>query len=130
MADDERNIIDEEDAEAQRSRAAPLPIDWKIGATGQTVGRDALIQAPNARQLRVFQNKRVRTCGDCKFLRQDAFQKPKGMLSGFMRGVWEMWGTSPSKYLADRPDKLGRCAQDPDLVVGPSSLACDHYRAK
>lgn len=128
MADDERNVIDEEDVYAQQERAAPLPIDWKTG--GQVIAREQLIRKPTARQAQVFASARVRTCADCKFFRHDALQKPKGLVRGFMHRLWEEWGTKGSNFLGDRPDRMGRCAQDEELVTGPSSLACDHYKPK
>lgn len=126
MADDELNVIDEEDAHAQRTRGG-VPVTWQAGGTSQVVGRDMLVQKPTARELKVFQNKRVRTCATCKHFAQ-AHMKPQ--LGGFMRRLWEEWGPGGHRYVGDRPDRLGRCREDAELAVGPNSLACDHYNPK
>lgn len=128
MADDERNVIDEEDVLAQLSRGA-VPVQWKSGPTGEVVGRDMLIHQPTRSQVNLFSQSRIRTCGGCKHFAHEHFQQ-KDIKRGFLTALWEEWGPNGHKYVGDRPDKLGRCKQDSSLAVGPSSLACDHYKAK
>lgn len=126
MADDSSKPVDEEDAMVQRAIADMhgLPLDYRAG--GQTVAQSSLIAAPDARQLRVFQNSRVRTCGSCKHFDNANFIKVAG---AFMKKLVHEYEWNP-KYIGDHPSKMGRCGQDPALVVGPNSLGCDAYRTK
>ena len=123
---DDRKPVDAEDAELQRQLAdmQGLPVDFQTG--GQTVARSSLIAKPDARQLRVFQNARVRTCGSCKFFDNVAFQK---VAPEFMRQLVHEYEWNP-KFIGDHPSKMGRCAQDESVAVGPNSLGCDAYRVK
>ncbi len=128
MPDDERDIVDAEDAAAQQARGA-VPITWKAGGTEQIVGRDMLVAQPTRAQVNLFSQSRIRTCASCKSFAHEHFQQ-KDVKRGFIRAIWEEWGPNGHKYVGDRPDKLGRCRQDERLAVGPNSLACSHYKAK
>lgn len=134
MADDERNIIDEEDAEAQQMRSAGLPMQWKQGATGEVVGENRLIRKATPDQVNIFTRARVRTCGDCQYFRPAAMKEQArnghSVVRNFMARIWSEWGDKGGDYLGDSPDKLGRCKQDAEVAVGPRSLACNHYKTK
>lgn len=124
--DDQKKPVDEEDAELQRAIGDMhgLPLEYQSG--GQTVAETSLIAKPDARQLRVFQNARVRTCGSCKYFDNANFQKVAG---AFMKTLVHEYEWNP-KFIGDHPSRMGRCGQDPSTAVGPNSLGCDHYRAK
>ena len=126
MSDDQRKPVDEEDAEVQRmiGDMHGLPLDYMSG--GESIAQHSLIAAPDARQLRVFQNARVRTCSSCKHFDNANFVKVAG---AFMKKLVHEYEWNP-KYIGDHPSKMGRCGQDEQLVVGPNSLGCDAYRAK
>lgn len=128
MADSEFDVIDDEDRQAQQ-RAGGVPISWKAGPGGQTVGRDMLVCKPNAHEVNVFSRTRVRTCGSCRYFAHEHFQQ-RQVKRGFIRRLWEEWGPEGHKYVGDRPDKLGRCREDAELAVGPNSLGCSHYKVK
>lgn len=127
MADKDFDIVDEEDQLAQKSRAHGVPVSWKQGGTDQVVGRDMLVQKPTLDQVNLFSNKRVRTCATCKYF---AHNHAKPILGSFIAQLWEEWGPGGHRYVGDRPDRLGRCREDAELMVGPSSLACSHYKLK
>lgn len=128
MADHRKlNVIDEEDAEGQRARAnmVGLPLSW-ANADGTVVGKNRMVQAPTLDQVRTFSCTRVRTCADCVHFQRGFFQQVKDR---FMAALVHEHQWNP-KFIGDRPERMGRCAQDPELVTGPNSLACDHYRVK
>jgi len=127
MSDKEFDIVDEEDALAQRARGG-VPIEWKAAGSDEVVGRDMLIQQPTQGQVNLFSQARVRTCSGCRSFAHEHFQQ-KDVKRGFIRMLWEEWGAGGHRYVGDRPDRLGRCKQDASLAVGPSSLACSHYKA-
>lgn len=123
MSDDDRKVVDEEDREALQTIAdmRGLPLQYRSG--GQTVAESSLIAKPDAHQLQAFQNLRVRTCGSCKFFRREAFQE---VAPEFMKKLVREYEWNPA--FLEHPTKMGRCAQDEELVVGPNSLGCDQYR--
>lgn len=120
---DEKNIVDEEDAEAQKSRTA-LPMQWQSG--NEVVAESALIQKPTGRQLSVFQNQRVRTCGMCKHFRRGYFQQIREF---FMQALVHEYEWDP-RFVGSNPHQMGRCMQDSELAVGPNSLGCEVFKAK
>ena len=128
MADDKRDVVDDEDAAARTAagEAAGLPLRWNNGASGESFGQQRMIQKPTLQQVELMTNAKVRTCGGCKHFRQHHF----GQIAGpFMAKLIHEYQWNP-KYLGDSPDKMGRCAESEELVVGPNSLACSHYNEK
>lgn len=126
MTEPKRDIVDEEDAEAQKAqRNGGLPVSWK-NADGTVVGKQSLIRAPSPSETNLFTSARVRTCGQCQHFKHSAFQEIKNK---FMAALIHDYQWNP-RYLGDDPSKLGRCAQDAELAVGPNSLGCSSFRAK
>jgi|SRR6185503_11798414 len=127
MADKDRDVVDEEDAVARDNagQAAGLPLQWQNGA-GEGVGQQRMIQKPTLKQVEQFTRAQVRTCGSCKHFRNNHFRQIAGR---FMAKLIHEYQWNP-KYIGDRPENMGRCAEDESLAVGPNSLACSHYNPK
>jgi len=132
MADDKKNVIDEEDAEARRAlNNAGIPVTWH--QAGQGLSRESivgperrLVEKLTPQQVNLFSRSRVRTCGQCKHFRLSYFQQVK---SAFMRRLVIEHEWRP-EFIGDHPTKMGRCMQDESLVVGPNSLGCDAFKPK
>lgn len=130
MSDRERDIVDEEDAEIQRTHgtgAGGIPISWKSG--NRTFARDSLIRAPTTEQVNLFTQTRVRTCSMCKHFKPQHFGDKKPIADKFMAQLVHDHQWHP-KFIGDDPSKMGRCGEDPSLLVGPNSLGCSAFRAK
>lgn len=125
---DRKDIVDEEDAEAQRVRAdmAGLPVSYRTGGDGRMVGSERLIQLPTLKDTALFGIKRIRTCGGCKFFQQKAFAPVR---AEFMAQLVHDHRWNPA-FIGDDPQKMGRCEQDETLLTGPNSLGCSQFRAK
>lgn len=126
MTEPKRDIIDEEDAEAQKAHGAGrgIPLTWKSG--GKEVSQQSMIRQPSLEEQRLFTCTRVRTCGQCQHFKHSAFQR---LMPNFMAKLIHEYQWNP-RFLGDNPTKLGCCGEDPELVVGPSSLGCSAFKAK
>jgi hypothetical protein len=114
-----QDVIDEEDKAAFEARAQGIPLDFGGVKT-------SMVQAPSPHQLQVFSNSRVRTCGSCKNFARHHFAPHQAK---FLAELKHEYGWE-KKLLCEDPDKMGRCTDKGDTIVGPSSLACSNYRAK
>lgn len=119
----ERNVVDEEDAQAREAQASGLPVEFRAGR--DVVGRSMLVK-PTTQQVATFSCTRVRTCGGCKFFHKAGFAEVR---SDFMAKLIHDYQWRPD-FIGDHPSKMGRCSQNEELVTGPNSLACDQFRPK
>lgn len=129
MADDdafEMGVVDEEDRAAQRVRGESRGVPMTMSAGGQTVSRSQLVHQPSLSEVRSFSKTQVRTCGMCKHFRHKDFQDVKDT---FMAKLIHEYQWNP-KFIGDNPANMGRCAQNDQIVVGPSSLGCEVFKAK
>jgi hypothetical protein len=114
-----QDIIDEEDKAAFEARAQGIPLDF--GGVQRP-----MVHLPTAHEQKVFSNARVRTCGGCKRFARHHFAPHQAKFLAELKHEYE-WD---QKFLCEDPDKMGRCTDNAELVVGPNSLACSNFRAK
>lgn len=122
--DEMDDIIDEEDKLAMevRSRQGGLPVSMG----GQ---KQRLVHLPNDEEVKNFSKTRIRTCGSCKHFRKDHFGDKKNVTNKFVAELIHDYEWR-KEFLGDDPENMGRCGAKDDTITGPSSLACESYRAK
>jgi len=113
------DIVDGEDEEAFKARASGIPMDF----AGQ---QRSMIHLPTLDEQKLFSRTRVRTCGSCKHFSRHHFAPHQAKFLAELHHEYE-WD---KKCLAEDPDKMGRCGNNPELVTGPNSLACSNYRER
>ncbi len=106
-----------------------LPMQWK---SGDNVINDRAVVRPDGpivqasdSDLIAFANQNARTCGSCKFLREQRKDRPE--VGGFIAtAIYEAkWKLG---WLAPDPKDLRRCEMNEGVAVSPQSAACDQYR--
>lgn len=113
--------MSEKKAEAM---APSIPVTWKSGNT--TLPAKSKIVLPTAQEVGTFSDVRIQTCGGCQYFQHRHGQTvvDKFMAMVLYDAKWK------KEFVSEDPSKLGRCAQNADLMTGPNSRSCDHWRAK
>lgn len=116
-----------DEGEGPRPLPASLPVLWKH--QGKTIARSQTkIHLPTTGEVATFANAAtMKTCANCTHFRGP--QKDRQSIAGFVAAAiheaqWKMG------FLGDKPENLGRCGEDAQLVVGPNSKACTHHTAR
>lgn len=119
--------------------APTLPMSWSSGTTDswnnpgtsferpEAVKSSAIVQ-PSAREMAVFSDQRIKTCGTCKHYKhahaQREFERTHGLF--FKELVRDMgWKI---RHLGSHPRQLAICGQKDDTLVGPNSRACEYHK--
>lgn len=103
-----------------------LPVLWKSG--GKTIARSQTqIHVPTTGEAMAFGAQDIKTCATCRYFRGP--EKDRPVVQGFVAAAlheakWKLG------FLGDKPENLGRCGEDKELVVGPNSRACGHYTVR
>lgn len=110
-----------------------IPVTWGTGAKDPRTGRmkhqidsrSEVITEPSLADIAAFSDPTVKTCGSCAHFRPP--EKDRPTIRGFLaRAIHEAgW---KKEYMGDKPENLGRCRENADLVVGVHSRQCDHYK--
>lgn len=103
-----------------------IPVLWKSG--GQTIAKShTKVHLPTTGEVQLFSATDIKTCGSCRAFRGPDKDRPT--IRGFVAAAMHEAGWK-KQFLGDKPENLGRCSEDAELVVGPNSRACGHYRAR
>jgi hypothetical protein len=117
-------VADQNDPnDPNRPQPSSLPVFWKSG--GKTVGKTSSpIHMPTLSETASFAQTNITTCGSCRHFRGP--EKDRATISGFVAQAIHEAGWK-KLYLGDKPERLGRCTEDAELVVGPNSKSCSRY---
>jgi hypothetical protein len=103
-----------------------LPVQWvhKGQVVHKTTTSVSPLHQPTPDEIASFSSQRVDTCASCRHFR--GVEKDRPAINGFvalalLEAKWK------KAFLGDDPDKLSRCGENSELVVGPNSRACGHY---
>lgn len=113
-----------------KAQPSSLPVFWKTG--GKVVGQTrSNVHLPTANEVATFSGQAVSTCGSCRHFRGGESQSKADAL-----GIREMVRAAvhvngwKRMFFGHQPEDLRRCAEDPELAVGPHSRACTRYTAR
>jgi len=116
----------DQDPKAPRYVPQSLPVFWKSG--GKVIAKtETKVHLPTGTEVAAFSTSDVKTCGSCKGFRGPDKDRPT--IKGFVAAAMHEAGWK-KMFLGDKPENLGRCTEDAELVVGPNSRACTHYNPR
>lgn len=123
-SDEMDDVIDEEDKLAMDVRARMRGVPTNFG------GQDRqLVHLPTDEEAKLFSQTRVRTCAGCKHFRKEYFGDRPNTVNKFVATLIHDYEWR-KEFLGDDPKNMGLCGAKDDVLVGPSSLACESYRPK
>lgn len=116
------------DSAKQRLRPKSLPVVYKQGGSGKVVKQGEIpVVRPNAGEVGLYGNQRVRTCAECKNFAPEMLSWRERWEFGMRLVREENWKLS---HIGHHIKEIARCREDATLVVGPTSRACDHFTPK
>jgi hypothetical protein len=93
-----------------------------------TPAHNRVIYQPSLPETAIFSQQRQRTCGMCKFFRHDEGQRRLFREKRLLEIVHDYgWKT---KHMGDDPRRLAVCSQHDDMLVGPNTFGCEHFKVK
>lgn len=90
------------------------------------VSRVDLVRTPTSRELAVFSDPRMKTCGSCKHFDKELGQREIARTK-FLAVMTHEVGFQ-KEHMGAPSEELGICKDRGDMVVGPHTKMCEHYR--
>lgn len=119
MAKASLSQLDHEFKGVKRERSLPLA-NMGEGA------RAPVLREPTKRELELYSDERIRTCGQCKHFDLEAGRQKMIEEKFFERLTLEQdWKL---RHLGAKPDELGLCGEsNGTMVVSFMAVGCDHF---